>query len=228
MGVLLWVPSVLGADLQKLKTIYEGKLSSDQRVRIRLQTPAVGSYDVFTKLTLLKGSKEIFQLDELHGQELNNIRFPEAVEKVQKLFVILPLGLSDKQSVLVFSEYQGVEEGDKLTIINLSSKAPKIIYNKAERFTEFRDFNGDGLYDLLKEGGHGEPTGPNNLSYDPYLVYRQSNKSGKTSFAIDEKLSKQWSKQNKFSWRGSKYNGSIRVDQHGAIIGNRSKELPKN
>jgi len=81
----------------------------------------------------------------------------------------------------------------------------------------FSDRNGDGLLDITKEGGRGEPSGKGN-AYDPYLVYVQSKIDGGLKFYLDESLSMKLSKENNFEWHGKTYNEKLLVNDKGQVV----------
>ncbi|HPI41557.1 MAG TPA: hypothetical protein PLJ21_12175 [Pseudobdellovibrionaceae bacterium] len=200
------------------KIVFDGPLSTSHKLQLRLQVSKNDPSNAFTKLILLKNSVEVFKLENLQGTQLDKLSLPKNVEKVQNLFALLPLGPKIKQKVLILMEDQGVGDGSKLTMISINDTAPTILYSENIKITEIRDINKDGLYDLLKSGGFGEPIGPDNYSYDPYLVFKQINKNQSITFNIDEKLSKKWSKESNYRWWGPQYNESKRVNRHGEAI----------
>ncbi len=108
---------------------------------------------------------------------------------------------------------------NKVRIIQIESTDAKVIFQENSfTFHQMIDFDKDGLLDLLKKGGRGEPVSTTHSSYDPYLVYKSYKKGKWYTFKLDEKLSQKWSKENKFLWHGPKYNGNIRVDKSGTTL----------
>ncbi len=207
---------------ESMKEVYFGKTPGLKNYDVRLQIPkGWDEQGDYTKITIYKKGKSVFELTDLQATSLNNVdKFPKQTKNMGKYLKIFPVGLKapNSQILLAFSNWRGGSAPDELILINFSKDVPKKIFQESIKLTAIEDFDKDGYYDLLKLGGRGEPTGENNFSYDPFLIYRQIRIGDEIEFKVDEELSKKWSSKNSFYWHGLKYNDKIRVDKKGELV----------
>jgi hypothetical protein len=170
----------------------------------------------------LNGQKIIVAIADSHNPPLVDVALYKEKEKIgewksrsvdrerDKPVSVIKLSANEDREYLLF-----VEEPEMYAIrswivgLNTQGKAEQIYTGPARGKLE--DFDHDGLFDFLKSGGAGEPTGPDRGSYDPYLVYRQKREGKIIRFEIDEALSKKYSQSAGFEWHGPKYNEKIQV-----------------
>jgi hypothetical protein len=205
---------------QPLQQIFKGQIPNTN-YQIMLELPA-GWDDpgFFTRLTITDGVKTAVALKDLQGTSLEDVKsFPAATLNLGKHVRIFPASKDAKDRFLILSNWVGGSDWDQLILLHVSEQG-KIsrVFQKSMLATTIKDYDGDGFFDLLEEGGKGEPTSDNNFSYDPYLVYQQVNKGKLREFRINEKLSRKWSEENRYYWHGSKYNEKLRVDKSGEPI----------
>lgn len=166
----------------------------------------------YSGLSIQKDGKKVLSLEKRCGREVK--QHGPSVVADGKWVKIVKLGPSPADVYLCFSE-EPSNYVYRTTLVTTGDK-PLVAFS-GEITGNFRDFNGDGLFDLLKDGGHGEPTGKS-LSYDPYLVFVQKKAGDKTDFKLNEDLSKKFSAENNFEWHGPKYDESIQVDGRGKPV----------
>jgi len=207
------------AEEPALKTVYDGSFTTAPKIRVHAQIPeAWNDPGEFSKLTLYKNGKEALKMDDVQASTLDQKSFPDEAEKIKNFMVVFPQSAKSIRKLLAFAHWRGASHADELILVDLSLKKPKVIFRKSEHFKEVRDYNGDGLYDLIKPGGNGESSDKDSYAYDPYLIYKQSRKNGQAHFELDEMLSKKFSHENKFEWRGPAYDSKILVRKTGELV----------
>ncbi len=167
----------------------------------------------YDHIVLKKGKKDILTLKKKCGRETKEKG--RHVLGGGKWIQVLKLGPAVTDIYLYILE-ESSSYNFKTTLIQFQ-KNPSVIYS-GPISGRFEDRNKDKLLDLVKAGGHGEPTGPSS-AYDPYLVYVQVKKGKKLNFTLDEELSKEFSTQNNYEWHGAKYDENLQVDDHGHLAG---------
>ncbi|MGZ3790115.1 MAG: hypothetical protein ACXVLQ_16385 [Bacteriovorax sp.] len=207
---------------EKIKTVYFGKLPlGSLQVKLEVQEDWNDPGE-FTSLKIIKGNEVIFSIANLQGSKLKSVlAFPAGTKSLGQYLKTIPVSTKsdNAQYFLAFSNWVGGSSDDEFVLLKMSgNNKPKEVFHQSIEVASIKDYNGDGLLDILKTGGRGEPVANNNFSYDPYLVYLQIANSNSTEFKIDENLSKSWSLENKFEWHGSKYEEKIRVDKNGKVM----------
>jgi len=207
------------AEETALKTVYDGSFTTAPKIRVLAQIPEVwNDPGEFTKFSLFKNGKEALKMDDILSSNLDQKSFPDVAEKIKNFMVVFPQSAKSNRKLLALSHWLGGSSPDDFILIDLSLKKPKVIFRKSEFFKEVRDYNGDGLYDLIKPGGNGESHDSDSYAYSPYLIYKQSRKNGEAHFELDEKLSKKFSQESKFEWRGPNYDSKILVRKTGELV----------
>lgn len=219
---LLFLSSFVFAK-EEMQTIFKTQLAGAKNTALLLERPT--SWDDpgdFTKVTLMKKNKKVFEQDNMQAIKFSGrLVFPESAQILGENFAyLMPSGTKSKLQLLVYQNWTGGSSPDSLIFVDINSKKPKIIMNQSHYFSEIRDYNSDGLFDLLVEGGNGEPSSSNRFSYSPYLVYQQSVKNNKISFKLNTELSKKWSEENNFQWHGPEYDSKIVVNHKGELVKN--------
>ena len=171
-----------------------------------------GEFCSFTQITIKRGKKILKTLKNLCGGQIKSGKGVLLEGKTYALPVKMGPTTSDEY---LYITQISTGDFDKATFISLQGQ-PKIAFT-APVDGDFTDENGDGLLDILKPGGKGEPHGGGS-SYSPYLVYVQKKTKSGLSFTLDEKLSQKYSKENNFEWHGSKYSEKLVVDEHGVQV----------
>jgi len=207
------------AEVPALKTVYDGSFTTAPKIRVLAQIPNNwNDPGEFTRFTLFKNGKEALKMDDIVASTLDQKSFPDDAEKIKNFMVVFPQSAKSIRKLLAISHWLGASNPDELILIDLSLKKPKVVFRKSEFFKEVRDYNGDGLYDLIKPGGNGESSDNDSYAYSPYLIYKQSRKNGQAHFELDEALSKKYSQENKFEWRGPTYDSKILVRKNGELV----------
>jgi hypothetical protein len=202
--------------------------------RIKASGTAYEQYDVYSIPgvgSALVDIKRIAGCDEECGEyNLLTFKSGKAIKKIH-IHNVLEFKNLDFPKL---DKYLRYVQKDGVTFVLISEwAAPKSLFHVVEVATErvtaftpggnftfhsFKDYDGDGTFDILSLGGRGEPRTANQFSYDPFLIYKGVKGSNGTEFKLDEKLSQKWSLENKFEWHGSSYSESIIVDRNGKMI----------
>ncbi|MGZ3698180.1 MAG: hypothetical protein ACXWPM_12055 [Bdellovibrionota bacterium] len=211
------------AQAGSLKTVSDAQLiwpGVPGRLQARFEVPP-GWSDAgeYTRFTLKTPGHADLVLDKIQGDPVVVSTDAKNVLKKGKYLELLSLDQSRKHLALALTLWNA-PDSDFLVLISLGPGGnPYIALKKplnADYF-KLRDYNDDGLLDLVLEGGHGEDRGQDLKSYDPYLVYTAQIRGGRLHYELDEKLSEKWSGENHFQWHGPKYDGKIHVHGDGTI-----------
>tara|TARA_B100000749_G_scaffold122825_1_gene93787 strand:- start:27289 stop:27993 length:705 start_codon:yes stop_codon:yes gene_type:complete len=163
-----------------------------------------GEFCDYETLVFSSEGKKIGTFSNLCGRKLDGLKNKSQGSKYFAL-----VGLNSSGDKAFYFREEPSNYVFKTTLLKVSPEEAKVHFSK-EIDGYFEDYNKDGLTDIVKIGGRGEPQS-GGTSYDPYLVYKQTN-ADKIDFEIDEDLSKKLSRENNYEWHGPKYDESVVVD----------------
>jgi hypothetical protein len=173
-----------------------------------------GEFCDYDQVDVLKAGKKIASLKKRCGRE-SKLK-GDYVLSQGKFSSIVKIGPSnDDIYIYLFEEPSNYVY--KTSLFQIKDGQIKQTYSD-KVYGSFSDRTGDGYLDITKEGGHGEPSGDDVNSYDPYLVYVQSKRGDSLKFTLDESLSKKLSLENDFEWHGKAYDEKIKVNSKGHIV----------